>query len=238
MSIISLITATIISLINATGTILALTGGLAVGAASAASASLPRIALVYTYNFLLPALLVLFLLSFAMRSKKDDKNLKFLRLSFGLSALQAITSVIIYQLNVTIITSTQQYELNLLPLIIEVIAIAGCFIGSVICAIKSTGQKPDYEAKPKLFAFVSLGLGAFQFIMNILPVILLKIDNNNSISQSLLQWTTHLAMLQYVTFTLAAINSARKPDKLTAIGWVGALLSFAATIALYTIAYL
>lgn len=234
MYIVSLIIITLISLVSATGTILAISGGLTGGYDAG---GLIRSVLVYAYQILLPAAVIFFILSFSFSGKKQKSGL-FLRLSPAFPVIQAITTVIIYHLNLTAITSVTQHNLSLLPLIIEAAIIILTFIGSAIFAIKSTGEKFEYNAKPKLYAFTALGLGLFQLLFTIIPMTLLRLDSGNSVAQSLLSWTSYLSFCGYTALALAAVNSARKPDRYTIIAWLGAVSAFMSAPALYLIAYL
>lgn len=243
MYILSLIITTLTSVINAGTTIIALNGGFTTSYTNTMAGVLPRTVLPLIYGLILPTVLTFFILSFTLKSSKGEKKPKsalFLKISLGLTLLQALVSIIIYQLNYSTLISPEIVDFNPAPFIIEAAVIFLTFIGSVICAIKatSTGEKTEFSSKSALFALTALSLGALELILDLIPVIIFRIDRNNGITQSILQWTEYLRMLNPAIFGLALINSVRKFDKYTILAWIGVLLAFSARAILYTIAYI
>lgn len=243
MTIISIILTTITSVINIGITIIALNGGYGASLANSSAGLLPRSITPLVFGLTLPIIFTFFILSFMIKSGKDGKkpgkSAKFLTISFGLTFLQALVSVVIYRLNYQTLTSYEIVDFNPLPLIINAIVTTAAFIGAIICSIKATsiGDRNEYNINAKVLAFVALGVGIFEFLLEVIPVIIFRIDRSNGIVQSMLQWTEELRMLNPAILAFAVVNTVKKLDKFAVIAWIGVLLAFSARIVLYLIAY-
>lgn len=239
MYIFSIILSTIVSAINAGATIIASSGGFVSVYANPTAGIIPRTIMPLIYNLILPLTFLFFIFSLTAKSeKKSEKSSPLLKIAFLLTFLQAIASVVIYQINYAAFTSVD-FSLNLVPIIIESAIILSTFVGAILLSIKATkDDQVSFSSSPKLFAFSALGLGALMFIFDIVSVIIFRNGGGNSIVQPLFKWADYLRMFLPAVFALAALNSLRKPDKYFVLSWIGVALGFSAHVLLYTIAYI
>ncbi|MBQ3352201.1 hypothetical protein IJG91_00845 [Candidatus Saccharibacteria bacterium] len=239
MQIFSIILTTITSLVNAGFTIIAFSGGFAASYTNSSAGLLPRTIAPLIYSFILPVTLFFLIMSLSGKPEKSNSKVaKYLRVSFALTFIQAISSLIIYQLNYQALTTAGTFEVNIIPVIVEILIIVLTFAISIVFAIKAADSKIKFEIPAKSLAFLALFLGLVEFLLDIVPIVIFKINPTNSLTQSILQWAEYLRMLNPVIFAFAALNSFKKLDRWAVIAWLGVFLAFLARVLLYTIAYI
>ncbi|MBR5408777.1 hypothetical protein IK112_02400 [Candidatus Saccharibacteria bacterium] len=239
MYIFSIILTTIVSAISAGITIIASCGGFVYSYANPTAGIIPRTVTPLLCSLILPLTFLFFILSFTTKTeKKSSKAPSLLKIAFLLTFLQALASVIIYQINYEGFTSTD-FSLNIVPVIIEGIIILATFIGAILLSIKATKEDQiSFSHAPRLFTFITLSLGLLMFVLDLVSIIIFRASGNNSAIQPLFKLADYLRMLLPAIFALAALNSLRKPDKYFVLSWLGVFLGFSAHILLYTVAYI
>ncbi|MBQ3309282.1 hypothetical protein IJG78_01235 [Candidatus Saccharibacteria bacterium] len=237
MYILSLILTTIISGVNAVGTVLMACGGFNYSMTNPTAGVIPRNIFPLAYDFLVPATLVMLILSFTV--VKPDKKTKaplFLKLSFLLSLIQIVVTVFLYQTNISYLKSEETLPIALI--IIEGAVIALTFILGIACAIKATDSKLMFQNKAKLFAILALILGASELLIDVLTGVIFKIDAASGVAQEIYRWMGQIRMINPAIFALAVLNTIRRPDKYTVIAWAGAIFAFLGHIVVYILIYI
>ncbi len=243
MYILSIVTTTVLSLFNATFTIFAASGFMASGNTAA---RLPIIIMDYLYGLLIPT--IFFFCVYYFSTRKDHLANKKLLLSFSFAMLQAIVSIILYNLNSQAINSNATTISQLIPsLIIEGIVTVSCFIIAIITAIQAAKErsstksttKISFQSVSKLSSWTSLIVGLFSLLIGIVSISVVRATGGNQFFQTLITCIKYFQMLCPAIFATTIITTLTGEDKkYTIISWIGTIALFITYIGLYTIAYI